>query len=392
MNKLREQEPLFADVEQIMTNGLFTDVSPYYDADEALGKENLNAAIMEVGTYRDGRYILPLRYNFPVLFVNERGLEAYGLTLEDVDGGIMELLDLAADSQNHALACSVEPSFARLGRGFALLPPVADYDTETVGVTKEEIASLLRKIQKVEALVGDAEDHRRHILIENFHFPYEIQLDGIKYVGKRFMPMFPIGLPMSIGFLDEAVVVAAIGKVSGEEYKMIPLRGCGGQLSAHVTYYGAVGAGCQYPEEAYEFLRLFLGEDAQWERNRPFDYSQWYAHGIPYRYTLIEDGWPVRIKNGTNEVWTSLRTSAYVMGADGLLSRRGVLSTRLTDSDFPLLETKFDHVYFGCVLEQDLARMVRSLNDQDTGEPTDVDIDAMAAEFVRALKFHVDEG
>ena len=36
-------------------------------------------------------------------------------------------------------------------------------------------------------------------------------------------------------------------------------------ITALVNYYGAVGADCEQPALAYDFLREFLTEDSQWE-------------------------------------------------------------------------------------------------------------------------------
>ena len=60
-------EPLFQDVALAMKNGLFMDISAQYDADEALGKESLNTAVMDGGVVEGKRYVLPLRYDIPVI-------------------------------------------------------------------------------------------------------------------------------------------------------------------------------------------------------------------------------------------------------------------------------------------------------------------------------------
>lgn len=56
------------------------------------------------------------------------------------------------------------------------------------------------------------------------------------------------------------------------------------------------------------------------------------------------------------------------------------------------MEEEIDHVYFGQVLEQDLAKMFRSLNDHKTGRPAEVDIEKMAEEFIKKLQLQVWEG
>lgn len=405
----REWEPLFDNPEKIMMNGLFTDISLFYDADDDLDKENLNSAIMDAGTYRGGRYLLPLRYDFPVLYVNVDLLEQYGLKLEDVDGNILQLLELAAESGKLELAAGADPFLLRLGRGFSLLSQPIDNEAETVRLRKEDLAELLEKIQAVEQLVGQAYEHRRVLNYLNIFDPYDLihkteHNNGKTWksiAGFRYQQMFPDAFPLHVGTLSESVWIKPFARTDKREYAMVPLRGVGDSLDAYVTYFGALGCGCRYPREAYEFLRLFLTEQAQFERSRPFK-TEWYLHGKPYHPYLLEDGWPVRTVGSAEAVWDAVRDYLLLcipyydnmasIGWPGKYNGSGVYRMQQEDSDIPLLEAEFDHVCFGNVLEQEFARMVRSLNDQRTGAPTDVDIQKMAGDFVRVLKFHVCEG
>ena len=60
-------EPLFVDVNLAMRDGVFADISTYYDADTELDKEGLVTAVMDAGMVDGARYVLPLRYDMPVL-------------------------------------------------------------------------------------------------------------------------------------------------------------------------------------------------------------------------------------------------------------------------------------------------------------------------------------
>ena len=62
-----EVEPLFADVGPAMRNGLFYDISLLYDANDSFGKDGLNSRIMDAGMVDGKRYVLPLRYDMPVI-------------------------------------------------------------------------------------------------------------------------------------------------------------------------------------------------------------------------------------------------------------------------------------------------------------------------------------
>lgn len=89
-----------------------------------------------------------------------------------------------------------------------------------------------------------------------------------------------------------------------------------GDLIADVTYFGAVGASCRHPELAYEFLRLFLSEDAQWEVNRSRS-TQGFQAG------LIAAGWPVRAEGAAEYLWQNMefQLGFYVGQDEGWESR-----------------------------------------------------------------------
>lgn len=379
-----EREPLFRDVEQTMRNGLFRDLSEYYDHDETIEKDSLNSSIMDAGTYLESRYLLPLRYDIPVLYIRTEGLAEYGLDTANVSGDIMELMEFAVASGSQELAASLDPFVLRLGRGFSLLSHPLDYDTGTVKLTQEELAAFLHTVQDLEALVGDCGDHRApmaHDISDGPRRPvFQNGRRGGEIIGYYDQRVFPSTYPMRVGTLTDAPRVNMHAILGHEEYTMLPLRSMNGELTAYVTYYGAVGSGCRYPEEAYEFLRLFYSEDAQYEQNRPFR-TDFYIRNRT-KLELLEDGWPVRVKGSADGIWKITRT----------VIKDAQLRIRPDDNTIPPLSAPIDRVYFGCVLEQDFAQMIRSLNDQDTGEPTDVDIEKMAEEFIRTLTFHICEG
>ena len=64
----------------------------------------------------------------------------------------------------------------------------------------------------------------------------------------------------------------------------------------------------------------------------------------------------------------------------------------VTEADIPFLNAKIDRVHFYTSLESNLSDIMSALNDPNTGVPTDVDIDAVAADFVKELEWHLYEG
>lgn len=386
-----ELEPLIQDVEQVMRGGLFANIGPYYDIDDELGRECLNQAVMDAGTFRGGRYILPIRYDMPVLYSKSDALKKYGLTEKDISGNIMELMDLALASGDQELAAAVEPFLLDFGRGFSLLPQPLDYENSKVAITKETLYQFLHKFQDLRTLVGHNGDHRTiwmsETACEETRRIFEGGRKGGLVIGTYKHKMFPNTYPMRVFTMTDMPQIKFISVLTEDNYAIRPLKNAGDQLTAYVTYWGAVGSGCKYPAEAYEFLSMFLSEDAQFEQIRPIqahELTKFFFGGVRTNCHLIEDGWPVRVKGSGAAIWKITSVAKHWSNK--------VRTARFTEEDFPPLVADIDHVTFGCILEQDFAALVRSLNDQDTGEPTDIDIDAAAEQFLEKLLWHVCEG
>ena len=174
---------------------------------------------------------------------------------------------------------------------------------------------------------------------------------------------------------------------------MIPLTGNDGALTATVTYYGALGAGCRNPELGYDLLRRFLLEENQWELTRP-TYPDPDDKPYPKQYHPIVNGWPVRNHGWLDSCWEYYRNSQYRLiglgnrNASGERHRK-LFRVNLTEDDIPILDVKIDRVSFGNTLEQEIAAFLRQLRD---GEAGDVDLEAQAAQFLRELRWQITEG
>ncbi len=389
-------EPLFLDPVQSMRNGVFLDISGYYDRDAALGKEALQQTVMDAGILDGRRYILPLRYDFPALYVDVEKVRALGIDPSALDGSAMDLMDTALTLGDPLFASGAEPGFCRTGSGFALLPPVLNYDAGRVTLEESALADFLEKYQALEVLAAGEHSTRRDPSIAGY-------LGGVKIIGD-YVPgqdfeveaasAFGRDVPITVGMMSSAPCAAAIGQVEKREVRMLPLRASDGSLAATVTYYGAVGAGCGHPEEAYDFLRRFLLEEYQWELNRPLK-QDIIKPKVKVQYHPVADGWPVRAKGSVWPLWSVLRRAArgYNLPLESGLSRsRLVMNVRLADEDIPLLEARIDRVYFGHTLEQSLAETIRSLNDPKTGAAQEVDLDDAAAQLIRELTWQMMEG
>lgn len=389
-------EPLFLDPSQSMRNGIFLDISSYYDQDEALEKETLQQTIMEVGTVDGRRYVLPLRYDFPALYVDVEGVQALGLDLAALEGSAMDLMDTTLALGEPLFASGAEPGFCRTGSAFSLLPPALDYDAGTVTLDVATLTSFLEKYQALVTLTAGNHDTRQDPSVARYISAEKVV--GTYVPGQDFeveqADGFPRSVPITVGTLSAAPCAAAIAKVEKREFRMIPLRASDGTLVANVTYYGAIGAGCNSPKLAYDFLRRFLMEENQWEQNRPQQRDN-INRDMELQYHPIEDGWPVRARDGVESLWNVLRRGVDGLGSQfekGLSRSQQIMDVHLSDADIPLLDAKIDRVSFGHTLEQNLAETLRSLNDPKTGEALDADLDELAARLIRELTWQMMEG
>lgn len=339
--------PLIPDVESAMRSGCFADISALYDADSALGKEALSESVMEAGVVDGSRYVLPIRYNMPVLYAFPEDLEALGVEMDLSECSIDEWMQYVISLGDSTLACGAEYAAFYAYQVFSNL---IDYDQGAVTLSAEEVEAYLKLFQQLEALIGTEIGHRDTVSVENYAAGYWQQF------------------PARIDALASAPVYAAIAQLEGKSLTMYPLRSTSGETIASVSYYGAVSARCAEPEAAYAFLRLFLLEQAQWEQTRPGPASEQLSG-------LLEKSWPVRVSGSIAPLWDNLKQQA---------TGYNPLSTvELAEDSLSILNAQIDAVSFP--ISTDFSSLLFSLNDSGN-TPSDADIRALAAEFLQSLQ------
>ena len=377
-------EMLFEDVNLAMRNGLFEDVSEYYDADTELRTEELISGVMDAGVVDGARYILPLRYEMPVAYVDVAQFEALGGSLDMFDGGIMELYKDLLDTGNSELiaggfsSCPAMEAFAMNFCG-----EVIDYDAREVQVTAEEVAEFMRAVQTV----------RTHVYVAPENWERKVDISYPSTLANLFsgMAYWTESASMYIGKMEHLMDNAAYAKTQDVEIAMIPLASADGKVTADVTYFGAVGNSCDDVELAYEFLRLFLTEEGQWTENTDTTDGAFYY------------GWPVRAKGGIGLLWQQRKERlADIESPDwdeemklaieelkaGFINDAVVLG----DEDLPILDTTVDRVQISIDLENALDEMIGGLNEELSGEALPADIDALAVQWIDDLEWHLAEG
>ncbi len=405
-----EIEPLFRDVSQAMYNGVFVDVSRYYDADVELHTEELRKEVMDAGVMEGCRYVLPIRYDMPSLFVDMSRVWA--------ESNICTIAQEILEKKDNTMAIGLSMPTDTL-----LLPTLFDYEKGEILVTEQEIADYMGLYQKWYAMYGPAVFDFVEQTKETFWRAFDVP----DVTWEQLPEMFPIelnresflthdtmidtgmhwsnlGFAFYSGGMQDALDQAAVEYVLGNDIASYPLRTMDGAVVAEVIYYGAVGAGTEQPELAYDFLREFLTEGYQWEMSRPqTDRSKddmWNHAQELQNDGLVEESWPVRAQGAASHLWKNWRYQIYFEYNSFLpvsmemhkAFQNGEIIT-FVGNNVDVLNYEIDEVRFPFTqkYEETLEYALTLLNNED-GTPADVNIEELAREVYKNLWWHLAEG
>ena len=405
-------EPLFQDVEIAMRNGLFCDITQFYDADDSLGKEELNAKVMDAGVVDGARYVLPLRYDIPVIYVDKLELEYVGLDdsiLTEDFGTIMEAIYHSGDP---VLAGGL------LYESYSVFSNFIDYQSGNATLDSDTLCRYMEQYQKLRAMLGtNYWNYDRSCggnlaqmsatmdptMLTNMDVKSYIMCDYDDPDAKI------ITYPLWVGSLQDAFDYIPTSIDLEMDLSVAPLRTVdGGEVVATVSYYAAVGSGCRNPALAYDFLRQFLLEDSQWETNRPERSHTKPGKGAAANTSndlqypgLIESGWPVRDTVPFQKLWNIRRRQIYLRDFGGALNlhttdeqeRRNRRVGRMDfKEDYPFLENlQIGKVRFNTTMSDVFAETLTQLNDMENA-PEQVNIEELAQQLIWELRWHVSEG
>lgn len=408
-NSLKEiqVEPLFPDVRQSIRSGIFRDIREYYDMDTELNTAALHPDIMDAGCMGAERYLLPLRFDMTVLMADGANWGASGLDASVLDGDLDTLAEAILESDATRMAAYG----LQLPDDLTALPQVFDYEKGELLVTQQQIADYMRLYQRWMAestqlaqsvnekwtqYVNDTVEPSFLRFLE-FSGVDRTSFDRIKAYFNYKLHWISAGFPVFTESTEYILDGALMAKRLGQDVTLYPLRDIEGLSHARITYYGAVGSGCSRPELAYDFLRQFLMEEYQWDLYRPrvektsnpFDDEQ----PDPQCYILVESSWPVRVFGAVKPLWdnrdyqlfhySGIQARLLALHAEGILTEEdlSVLTSPLDVVDFPVVQAE----------EETLSYALSLLNDE-TGEPTDVDINKLAQQVYENLWWHLAEG
>ena len=422
-------DPLFHDVTHAMELGTFFDLSALYDADTDLNTAALKPEIMEAGC-RDGhRWVLPLRFDLPVIYTQPQQAQAMGIPESLFHQDFLTIVQTLCtqDSPFYLCAGLVFP------QQLDYLAPLVDYSTGQVLLSRQQLGQYLSLCQQGTAVAQedfrsrckitddhrfaawwDKEKHNRYCTyyergsVEEYNYLNKTPAD----IGSTELRHFNLSdvfiwnnfhwlteeIPFFVGSLSSFFDTAYVSKYTKTDFCMYPLRTPDGGVQAQVTYWGAVGSTTADPKLAYEFLRQFLTEDYQWDVVRHRIYNM----GRPYwewsypvqKHGLVEDSWPVRTQGSVPPLWenfgyqiTDFNQSIEDLVVNVKAKAAGYMT--MTQQDLPALDWPIDSVCFPISLapEEDLKHAMAQLNAPD-GTPTDADIDQLTDTILRALWWH----
>lgn len=327
-------DPLFSNVDVAMREDQFLDINGLYSADQALNKENLVDSVMGAGVVGDARYVVPLRFNLPVLYSFSDEIEKHGVDPEYLNTNIDEWMDYVISKQDPVLACGAEY------RSFNAFSHFINYEKEEVELRGEDLSSYMLKLQKIEALVGNEAGHRSYAWIDTY-------VNGLLDT-----------YPARIGPLSEALTYVAISKAEEKELTMHPVRTADGDYVATVSYYGAIGKNCTNPTAAYLFLRMFLLEESQWEINRSENCESQYSG-------LLEQSWPVRALGSVEPLWENQKKQVSILSLDNATASKKssvIRNVEINQEDIEILNIAIDIARFPLPFDRTMRGYLSQMN------------------------------
>ena len=350
---MTQDDTVFRDVAQSIRNGLFMDIGEYYDGDTGLDHSGFNASIMEAGVYEGGRYVLPLRYDTPVLCLTEEAVSESGLDMGGLASGLSGIVEMA--NAIGADAVGMEPAFMYY-YWMDLLPRMIDYDTQELVVSQADLAAFLEEYR---ALVSQFDGHS---------IPWVSPIYQNYVNDGAFWATDGIGVHVT--GMYSVLANVRLASATGTELMVLPLRASDGALTASVIHWAAVGSGCKDPELAYEFVREFLTEESQW--------IELSSAGFP---VLTEGAWDaVDLK-----ALEGLEIGSGV--AEGAKKRKADLREAAVDAeDYRILYGEFDRVRLP---HANTAEYMFAIEDWLNSA---MDAEAFAQELLHEIQLHAAEG
>lgn len=228
------------DIEKMVRRGVFADMEPYFEADN-FDWSGYNQAIMDAGVWDGHRLVIPLQYNFPMLYTSQTALDETGFSMENCDtfGGLLDEIEaMQADPGQTRDVFRAKFTFYDFAHYAGI--PYVDYDRQKADLSFPELQRSAEIFQNLGGLelgtydmgIDSAADIRDGKALWTCPFP---PVDGF-YTG-----------PEVINTFDDMV--------------MMPIRDVDGGIQAEITWAVAVRNNSPNLQNAYEFIKYLLSEE-----------------------------------------------------------------------------------------------------------------------------------
>ena len=228
------------DIEKMVRRGVFADLEPYFEADN-FDWSGYNQDVMDAGVWDGHRLVIPLQYNFPMLYTSQTALDETGFNIENCDtfnGLLDEIEAMQADPSQTREVFRAKFTFYDFAHYAGI--PYVDYDQQKADLSFSELERGAEIFNNLDGLelgflddgINGAADIRDGKALWNCPFP---PVDGF-YTG-----------PEVINTFDDMV--------------MMPIRDVDGGIQAEITWAVAVRNNSPNLQNAYEFIQYLLSEE-----------------------------------------------------------------------------------------------------------------------------------
>ena len=228
------------DIEKMIRRGVFADMEPYFETD-SFDWSGYNQAVMDAGVWDGHRLVIPLQYNFPMLYTSQTALDETGFNIENCDtfnGLLNEIEAMQADPSQTREVFRAKFTFYDFAHYADI--PYLDYDRQKADLSFSELergAEIFKnlgglELGSIDYGIDSAADVRDGIALWTCPFP---PVDAF-YTG-----------PEVINAFDDMV--------------MMPIRDMDGGIQAEVTWAVAVRNNSPNLQNAYEFIKYLLSEE-----------------------------------------------------------------------------------------------------------------------------------
>lgn len=262
---------LFRYPEQAMKRNLFLPLDGYIQNARFMQWDRLFPKVMEAGRTDQGQLVLPLTWRLPVTCFRKSEVEhipsqtmTYGEALDSGDPV------LTLGSAGTVLYGDEIPNIMQLGRMGCQFLQLADWDTETLAFSQEELLEMAENQQALLERWDAGEFDQAPQCFQNMLVQGYSEDSTLYRLGGELIDPFR-------------------GISREEALTMVPIYTREGGYGATITSFGAVNANSQRPEDAFFLLDLLLSKEYQ---------ASGVMDGLARRNSL---GMPVHMDLGTEE-------------------------------------------------------------------------------------------